>query len=73
MTGFILAVALGIIAFTLTWNAIHKPHRYRPRNKPWRPKRRPTPTIEDVWATIHSAQYTVDHSYDVIYGRKELR
>lgn len=44
----------------------HRPH---PRKKLWKKKRKPT--IEDVWATIHSAQYTLDHSYDVIYGRQK--
>jgi hypothetical protein len=52
---FTAAIAFGLVAFWLVADAIHKP-------------RPPKPTIPDVWATIKSAQNTLDEGYALIYG-----
>jgi hypothetical protein len=61
MFGFVVALAVGVIAFWLTADAIYKP---RPA-KPVPPK---PVTISDVWASIASAQRTLDESRKMIYG-----
>lgn len=56
---FIIALAFAVFVFVIACEAKYGP-------KPAPPKR---VTIPDVWATIASAQKTVDDSYRLIYGR----
>lgn len=51
---FLVAVACGVVAFSLTFDALH------PRPKP------PPPTIPDVWETLAKAQRTVDYSLRLV-------
>lgn len=60
--GFLVALVIGVIVFWLVADAVYKPKKPKPL--------KPQPvTTDDVWATIRSAQKTVDDSYDLIYGR----
>ncbi|WP_204081378.1 hypothetical protein [Mycobacterium riyadhense] len=56
---FLVALVVGVIAFSLTANAFYKPKPPKPR----------AVTIGDVWASIARAQATVDDGYRLIYGK----
>jgi hypothetical protein len=61
MFGFVVALAVGVIAFCVTADLVYKPKV----NEIAHPE---TVTIDDVWRSLASAQQTLDESRMLIYG-----
>lgn len=59
MTAFLVAVAIGFLVFTLMCERQYGPKVQSPK----------AVTYAEVWATLASAQRTVDDSLRLIYGR----